>query len=84
MRVRVVRTVGELRDSIGHKVMVRKGWEGEVVKELDEEEISEAGFHPKRKESYYEVLFDDWAQPLVVPGTHLVFYEDEDSEESEG
>lgn len=82
MRVRVVRTAGELKDSIGHKVMVRKGWEGEVVHQLEtEEEIREAGFHPKLRESYYEVLFDEWEQTLVVPGTYLVLLPDTDGDE---
>ena len=37
MRVKVVRTPGELRDEIGHKIMVQKDWQGTVVEELDDE-----------------------------------------------
>ena len=49
MRVKVVRTPGELRDSIGHKVIVRKDWKGTVESELSSEEVAAAGFHPKQR-----------------------------------
>ena len=76
MRVRIIRTPGELRDEIGHRIMVRKDWEGTVVKQLDEAELVAAGFHPKRTESVYLVLFDDWAQPIAVPAVNLVILSD--------
>ena len=50
MRIKVVRTPGELRDSIGHRVIVRKDWEGTVESELSPDEIAAAGFHPKQQE----------------------------------
>lgn len=82
MRVRVIRTPGELRDTIGHKVMIRKGWEGEVVEELSDEAKKEAGYHPLRHETVYTVLFDEWSQPVAIPATHLVEIEDEESTDS--
>ena len=72
MRVRVVRTPGELRDVIGHKVMVLKDWEGGVVNELTPDEISAAGFHPKAHELVYLVKFDRWEQEIPVPAINLV------------
>ncbi len=72
MRVKVVRTPGELRDSIGHKVIVRKDWRGTVERELTPDEIAEAGFHPKQRERFYSIQFDKWAQPIVLPATLVV------------
>ena len=72
MRVKVVRTPGELRDEIGHKIMVQKDWLGTVVEELDAETLAAAGFHPKRSEKVYRVLFDDWGQHIAVPAVNLV------------
>jgi hypothetical protein len=72
MRVKVVRTPGELRDSIGHKVIVRKDWMGTVEGELSADEIAEAGFHPKQRERFYSIKFDLWAQPIVLPATLVV------------
>ncbi|MGD8328105.1 MAG: hypothetical protein PVJ49_01635 [Acidobacteriota bacterium] len=72
MRVKVVRTPGEVRDSIGHKVIVRKDWKGTVERELEPEEIAAAGFHPKQQEKFYLIKFDKWEQPIVLPGTHIV------------
>lgn len=72
MRVKVVRTPGELRDNIGHKVIVRKDWEGTVEAELEGAEISEAGFHPKQSERFFMVKFDDWDQPIAIPANNLV------------
>jgi hypothetical protein len=72
MRVKVVRTPGELRDSIGHKVIVRKDWRGTVERELTADEIAEAGFHPKQRERFYSIQFDKWAQPIVLPATLVV------------
>lgn len=80
MRVRVIRTPGELRDTIGHKVMIRKGWEGEVVDELSDDAKVEAGYHPLRHETVYSVQFDDWGQPVAIPSTHLVEIDDEERE----
>ena len=76
MRVKVVRTPGEIRDSIGHKVIVRKDWVGTVERELDDEEISAAGYHPGRQEKFYAIKFDDWAQEIVLPATHVVVVSD--------
>lgn len=78
MRARVVRTPGELRDSIGHKVIVRKDWEGRVLSKLSAKEIREAGFHPKRQEEVYLVQFDEWAQPIAVPAINLVLLPDQE------
>jgi hypothetical protein len=72
MRVKVVRTPGEVRDSIGHKVIVRKDWKGTVERELALDEIAEAGFHPKQQEKFYLIKFDKWEQPIVLPATHVV------------
>lgn len=72
MRVKVVRTPGELRDEIGHKIMVQKDWHGTVVEELNEETLAAAGFHPKKSEKVYRVLFDDWGQHIAVPAVNLV------------
>ena len=72
MRVKVVRTPGELRDSIGHRVIVRKDWEGTVEHELSGDEISAAGFHPKQSETFYSIMFDDWQQSIALPATLVV------------
>ena len=72
MRVKVVRTPGELRDEIGHKIMVCKDWLGTVQRQLSDKELADAGFHPKRSELVYEVLFDDWGQSIAVPAVNLV------------
>ena len=72
MRVKVVRTPGELRDEIGHKIMINKDWVGTVVRELDEDELTAAGFHPKRSERVALVRFDEWEQPVAVPFVNLV------------
>ena len=72
MRVKVVRTPGEMRDSIGHKVIVRKDWEGTVERQLEGDDISAAGFHPKQSERFFLVQFDDWAQPIALPANNLV------------
>jgi hypothetical protein len=77
MRVKVVRTPGELRDEIGHRVMIRKDWEGTVVEELTGAALVAAGFHPKRSDKVYRVLFDAWKQPIAVPSTNLVLTEDD-------
>ncbi len=77
MRVKVVRTPGELRDEIGHRVMVRKDWTGEVVRELSAEEMAAAGFHPKRTERVLLVRFDEWQQAIPVPAANLVVLERE-------
>jgi hypothetical protein len=82
IRVSVVRTPGELRDTIGHKVMVRKDWTGVVVDELLGDRLSEAGFHPKRQEKVYLVQFDQWEQPIAVPATNMVLTEEPDEEGS--
>lgn len=83
MRVRVVRTPGELKDTIGHKVMVRKDWEGEAVEKLtDPDDIREAGFHPMRHDTVYVVRFDEWEQEIPVPGVNLVEIGPADQEES--
>ncbi|MFQ5742054.1 MAG: hypothetical protein ACE5HV_00535 [Acidobacteriota bacterium] len=70
----MVRTPGELRDTIGHKIMVRKDWHGEVLKELTGDELGPFGFHPKRFEKFYLVQFKQWAQPIAVPATNLVSF----------
>jgi chemotaxis signal transduction protein len=72
MRVKVVRTPGELRDEIGHKIMVQKDWRGSVIEVLDEAALAAHGFHPKRSEQVYLVLFDEWEQHLAVPAVNLV------------
>ena len=72
MRVKVVRTPGELRDEIGHKIMVCKDWLGTVQRELSDKELADAGFHPKRNERVYQVLFDEWGQAGSVPAGNLV------------
>jgi hypothetical protein len=72
MRVKVVRTPGELRDEIGHKIIVRKDWSGTVVKELIGDDLILAGFHPKRSEKVYLVEFDEWVAPVAVPAVNLV------------
>lgn len=72
MRVKVVRTPGEIRDSIGHRVIVRKDWLGTVVRELADDEVAAAGYHPGRQEKFYAIKFDDWAQEVVLPATHVV------------
>lgn len=79
MRVKVVRTPGELRDEVGHRVMIRKDWEGSVVKELVGDELVAAGFHPKRSDKVYLVAFDAWETPIAIASTHLVI-----SSEAEG
>lgn len=86
MRVKVVRTPGELRDEIGHKIMVQKDWCGTVAEELDDEALAAAGFHPKRSEKVYRVLFDDWGQHIALPAVNLVEIADdrEGSQHSEG
>ena len=76
MRVKVVRTPGEMRDSIGHKVLVQKGWSGTVEHELANEEIAAAGFHPKQQERFFSIKFDAWEQPIVLPATHVVILEE--------
>jgi len=83
MRVRVIRTPGELRDTIGHKVMIRKGWEGEVVEELSDDAKTEAGYHPLRHETVYSILFDNWSQPVAIPATHVVEIEDHEARETD-
>jgi len=80
MRVMVVRTPGELRDEIGHKIMVQKDWLGSVVEELDDETVAAAGFHPKRSEKVYRVLFDDWGQHIAVPAANLVEIADDEQQ----
>lgn len=77
MRVKVVRTPGELRDEIGHRIMVHKDWTGTVVRVLEGKEIEATGFHPKASEQVYEVLFDQWEQSVAVPGVNLVEIPDE-------
>ncbi len=72
MRVKVVRTPGELRDEIGHKIMICKDWLGTVQRELSDKELADAGFHPKRSERVYAVLFDKWGQAVAVPAVNLV------------
>ena len=72
MRVKVVRTPGELRDSIGHKVIVRKDWEGTVESELSGDEVALAGYHPKQQETFYSIKFDEWGQSIVLPATLIV------------
>jgi hypothetical protein len=76
MRIKVVRTPGELRDSIGHRVIVRKDWEGLVESELSPDEIAAAGFHPKQQETFYSILFDLWEQTIVLPATLVVILDD--------
>lgn len=83
MRVKVVRTPGEIRDEIGHKVMVRKDWEGTVVRQLEEDELMDMGFHPKLNDTVYMVLFDDWSEPVPVPKPHLVEIPDEEEAEED-
>ena len=78
MRIKVVRTPGELRDSIGHRVIVRKDWEGTVESVLSSDEIAAAGFHPKQQETFYSILFDRWKQPIVLPATLIVVLDDPD------
>ena len=78
MRVKVVRTPGELRDNIGHRLIVQKDWEGTVEAELLDEEISDAGFHPKQSERFFLVKFDDWDQPIAIPANNLIILEEED------
>lgn len=77
MRVKVVRTPGELRDEIGHRVMVRKDWEGTVEEELTGASLIAAGYHPKRSDKVYLVRFDQWEQAIAVPSTNLVVTSDE-------
>lgn len=72
MRVKVVRTPGELRDEIGHRIVVRKDWVGAVVRELVGDEVALAGFHPKRSVRVALVKFDSWDQPIAVPWANLV------------
>ena len=83
MRVKVVRTPGELRDSIGHKVIVRKDWVGTVERDLSADEIAEVGFHPKQRERFYSIKFDLWGQPIVLPATLVVPNPDADDPEVE-
>lgn len=78
IRVRVVRTPGELFDTIGHKVMVRKDWTGIVLEELTGERLAEAGFHPIRQEKVFLVQFEEWDQPIAVRATNMVFIEEPD------
>lgn len=80
IHVRVVRTPGELRDTIGHKVMVRKDWTGTVVEELVGDRLIEAGFHPKRQEKVFLVQFEQWEQPIAVPATNMVLSDEPDEE----
>jgi hypothetical protein len=82
-RVKVVRTPGELRDEIGHKIIVRKDWRGTIVRELVGDELVLAGFHPKRSERVYLVEFDAWGAPVAVPAVNLVFIEEEGDDDSE-
>ena len=72
MRVEVVRTPGELRDLIGHKIMVHKGWQGQIIRQLSIDEIAAAGFHPGMYDKVYLVKFDDWEQEVPVPSINLV------------
>jgi len=72
MRVKVVRTPGEVRDSIGHKVVVKKDWEGAVESELAPDEVALAGFNPKQSETFYAIKFDRWEQTIVLPATLVV------------
>ena len=72
MRVKVVRTPGEVRDSIGHKVIVRKDWVGTVESQLSEDDVALAGFHPKQQEKFYSIKFDVWEQPIVLPATLVI------------
>ena len=67
MRVKVVRTPGELRDSIGHKVIVRKDWEGTVERELSADEVALAGFHPKQQETFYSIKFTSGSKRSCCP-----------------
>lgn len=78
MRVKVVRTPGELRDEIGHRVMIMKDWEGRVLEELTGDALIEAGFHPKRTDKVYRIRFDKWETPIALPSTYLVEIEDEE------
>ena len=78
MRVKVVRTPGELRDGIGHKVLVQKDWEGTVEQELTGEAISAAGFHPKQHERFFSVKFDSWGQPIALPANNLIVLDEGD------
>ena len=82
IRVSVVRTPGELRDTIGHKVMVRKDWTGTVVEELVGDRLSEAGFHPIRQEKVFLGKFEQWEQPIAVSATNMVLTEEPDEESS--
>lgn len=72
MRVKVVRTPGELRDEIGHRIVVRKDWVGTVLRELVGDEIALAGFHPKRSVRVAVVRFDVWEQSIAIPWANLV------------
>lgn len=72
MRVKVVRTPGELRDEIGHRIVVRKDWVGTILRELVGDEIILAGFHPMRSVRVALVKFDAWEQPIAVPWANLV------------
>jgi len=64
--------------------MVQKEWCGTVVSELDEETLAAAGFHPKRSEKVYRVLFDDWGQHIAVPAVNLVEIPDDIALRSDG
>ena len=81
MRVKVVRTPGEMRDSIGHKVIVQKDWEGTVEQTLAGEDISAAGFHPKQSEQFFLVKFDAWGQSIALPANNLVVLDDDEGDE---
>lgn len=82
-RVKVVRTPGELRDEIGHKIIVRKDWRGTVVRELVGDELVLAGYHPKRSERVYLVDFDSWSSPVAITAVNLVFIDSDDGEEAD-
>jgi len=83
LRVKVVRTPGELRDEIGHKIIVRKDWKGTVQRELVGDELILAGFHPKRSERVYVVEFDAWGAPVAIPAANLVFIPEDEGDGSE-
>lgn len=83
LRVKVVRTPGELRDEIGHKIIVRKDWRGTIVRQLVGDELVLAGFHPKRSERVFLIEFDAWGAPVAVPAVNVVFIADEDDEDDD-
>ena len=57
--------------------MVRKDWEGTVESVLEGDALIAAGFHPKRSDRVFKVLFDEWAQTIAVPTTNLVILDDD-------